>query len=654
MSALFVVCGCGRNKISQVAPHQKCLQCLGLQHPFDLCPQCLTLSRSCKARRSLQLKAWAATGQFMSRAKAVAYFKQIGSMDSVRAEISASFSTTVNDSQILSGNVKGPLLSYGTAIAGVVEDQNFSEPVANSSSLESHIWDDNSTFNESHARSESQGFVTSQQVHSHVATTTSQSIPDHTLLNTLGSIASTLETLKDSLLPKTSVVVSTSSPVISTMSLPATTTTTSSVVTTQSSITPVLSSQVSSHEMSHVSQEHSSFKVPHIPPLPTHSLFPHAGQTSEASLAGTEVLQATAEGEEMIDVNHINMIHKASLFLAPALGLETKEIGNTAPHVQTLSLFSRRKVKKQVLFSVPPEFAARDKELHSKKPPKDLVPPSSKQVFRLNPEGWAQLIPDRMPDKELLARSSYNQKTLKKGQSVPVLSKQHNADRVQDFHKVNVAASHSFRLASASAVLQQFVLEETSHLMKDIPTPVSPILQQRLDRILSASQLSIAAAADLQEIASRTRVFAAHKERNVWLDNSRFDNKIVKEAKELPIPLGSLDQEGQFVKPLLLGEPFVKSIDDKYKSQKHMDKVAPDRKRQASSQGGGQSKRQNNGGKKGGKTPNPSFKNFKPNTGSQAPPKIQNNPGFRRAQGRGFNRGQSRSFNQNQKKKQGK
>ena len=145
MSALFVMCVCGRNKIPQNNPHQRCLQCLGLDHPYDLCPECTSVHRSVKARRALQLKAWRATGQFMSRAKSAAYFKQMGNMEAVRTEISASFSTTVNESQILSGNVKGPLIGYGPGVSGAVEHQLFSEPAANSSTIDSQVWDDQST-----------------------------------------------------------------------------------------------------------------------------------------------------------------------------------------------------------------------------------------------------------------------------------------------------------------------------------------------------------------------------------------------------------------------------------------------------------------------------------------------------------------------------
>ena len=98
MSSLFTMCACGRNKIPHDAPHQRCVQCLGLEHLFDICPECVAVNRSNKARRTLQLNAWKDTGTFTSRAKAAAYFKQSGTLDVLRLEISASFSSTVEDS----------------------------------------------------------------------------------------------------------------------------------------------------------------------------------------------------------------------------------------------------------------------------------------------------------------------------------------------------------------------------------------------------------------------------------------------------------------------------------------------------------------------------------------------------------------------------
>ena len=345
----------------------------------------------------------------------------------------------------------------------------------------------------------------------------------------------------------------------------------------------------------------------------------------------------------MVDLNHINMVHKTSSLLAPALGLKVREVGNQASHLQTLSLYSKRKVKKEVLFTVPPEFSSRDQELHNKKAPKDLVPPQSKRIFRLDPEHWAPLVTERVPDKELLARSAYVQKVSKKGQPVFSLQKSHSANRAVDFQRVASAASHSFRLASVSAVLSQFVLEETSHLTKDLQNVLSPVIQQRLDRIMSAAQLGVAAASESSEIASRTRVFAAHKERDVWLDNSRLSNALVKEAKSLPLPRGSLDSEGVCQMPLFLGPQFVQAIDEKYKSIKHMDKVAPDRKRQ-SSQGGNASKKQktSQSSSKGGKTSNYSFR-AQSNQGANRPSAANSQPGFQRAKrgNQGSRRGRS-------------
>ena len=118
-----VICVCGLNRITFDTPHGRCIQCLGLDHPYDICPQCLAVSKSTKAGRTLQLKAWRAAGHYLSQAKAIAFFKQQGQLQEIKADVSGSFSSTVDNSQVLSGNVKGPILSYGSAVSGMVESQ---------------------------------------------------------------------------------------------------------------------------------------------------------------------------------------------------------------------------------------------------------------------------------------------------------------------------------------------------------------------------------------------------------------------------------------------------------------------------------------------------------------------------------------------------
>ena len=74
--------------------------------------------------------------------------------------------------------------------------------------------------------------------------------------------------------------------------------------------------------------------------------------------------------------------------------------------------------------------------------------------------------------------------------------------------------------------------------------------------IQSAAQLSLTAMAESVDIQSRVQGAAAFCERDIWLDASRFSSEVIKEAKNLPMPAGSLDSEGSLVKPSMLGDKF--------------------------------------------------------------------------------------------------
>jgi hypothetical protein len=106
-------------------------------------------------------------------------------------------------------------------------------------------------------------------------------------------------------------------------------------------------------------------------------------------------------------------------------------------------------------------------------------------------------------------------------------------------------------------------------------------LKSKLFMCQAASQLSLTASAEGAELSSRLKSTAAFRERDTWLENTKFPTPVVKEVKNLPFPSGSVDEHGNFVTPSMLGDKFQDILSTKYTTQKYADKVAPVAKRSA-------------------------------------------------------------------------
>ena len=110
---------------------------------------------------------------------------------------------------------------------------------------------------------------------------------------------------------------------------------------------------------------------------------------------------------------------------------------------------------------------------------------------------------------------------------------------------------------------------------------LSPQVKEQLKSVQAASQLSLSAVAEVADTQSRLKAAVAFKERDLWLDHSSFSGDVVKEAKKLPLPVGSVDDQGLLVKPPYLGDKFKELLATRYKSNKYADKVDPVFKRPA-------------------------------------------------------------------------
>ena len=145
---------------------------------------------------------------------------------------------------------------------------------------------------------------------------------------------------------------------------------------------------------------------------------------------------------------------------------------------------------------------------------------------------FAELSPRRLPDEVLLCSSSCTEKFLKNKQSFFILSNKDKADAITDTQNTAEATAHMLRLGSVSAVHSQLSISILTDLFKD--SSLSPSVQVKLKKVLTASQVALSAVAESAEIARRVSSAAAYRERDIWLDSSTIPADVVKEAKRLP------------------------------------------------------------------------------------------------------------------------
>ena len=297
------------------------------------------------------------------------------------------------------------------------------------------------------------------------------------------------------------------------------------------------------------------------------------------SLPSDKEDRESSEADESLDLHRIQALNSVCEDLALKMGLEVVDRSREAASQQTLSLFPKKKPKKTTEFKVPLEFLEQDKRLLERRSSANIVSNQSKQIFRLNQQDWAAISHQRVPDNLLISRSKVVEKFSKRKGKITTFQDKSHADRLAFHQDVGEAAAHSLRLASAGALASQFAISSVEKLILD--PSLSPQVKEQLRSIQAASQLGLSAVAEVAETQSRLKSAVAFKERDLWLDHSSFSSEVVKEAKKLPLPLGSVDDQGLIVKPTYLGEKFNELLSTRYKSTKYANKVDPVFKRPA-------------------------------------------------------------------------
>ena len=206
---------------------------------------------------------------------------------------------------------------------------------------------------------------------------------------------------------------------------------------------------------------------------------------------------------EEADLHRLQAVNTVCESLAPQMGLPVVDRSIAPGSVQSLSLFPKRKSRKSVLFSVPPEFLHSVKKGLEGRPRRALVSPQSKQIFRVKDDCWAQLTSARQPDPLLLSRTSHTEKLSKSKERYFTLENKAQAESLSFARSVGEAAAHSLRLESAAAATSQHAIKSIQGMLADPDLPTK--FKDQLVSIQSAAQLSLTATAESVDIQSRVR-----------------------------------------------------------------------------------------------------------------------------------------------------
>ena len=510
-----------------VDKHDICQECLGQHHEPSACTICTSMPKKLLAKRELVRAAWIHSGEYMSRSKAAAYLKGKGLDMSFREQFNLSFqaltapslpSFSAGSGQVpdTSPGVLPQILSYGPSVTGKVLPQGPGVPhsvgVPEANSTADSL---GSLFNESSQFPAVAPSTLSSQLTKPAASGAAPPSKEESSTN-----PSLVKDITESLLK---------------------------------SLAPLFKQPF---PVPPVQEPQSSAPQPPAPP---------------ASTAGSD--KSSDVSEEAVDLHKVQALNAICEDLAPLMNLEVADRFDSGPKVRTLSLFLGSKPKKATLFKAPPEFLERDKFLMEHRFKKDLVPPQSKRILRLDPLDWAKVYAGRKPDDILISRSKTVTKSVVQSGKFVTLADKDKAEDLKFCRNLSDAAAHTFRLASVGASTSQFVLSSLEKILADEALPSG--LKSKLQSVQAASQVSLSAAAEISEVASRQKSAASFRERDIWLKGSSLPKDVKEEAMDLPFPEGHIDPQGNLVPPKLLGDQFKELLSSKYKDRKYADKVAP-------------------------------------------------------------------------------
>ena len=217
---------------------------------------------------------------------------------------------------------------------------------------------------------------------------------------------------------------------------------------------------------------------------------------------------------------------------------------------------------------VPPEILEYNKKVAESKP-NEVIPHHLKKIYRLNSTHWAQIAPNYSVD-SLLSKASNAEFKFK-----PVLkdSKLDSAATFVENSSFNLA--HILRFSSTSCQASSHAWSVMDKLKEELDkeSPGFNKVRELMDKAFSSIQLAQTASFDASQATIRQKFANVRFVRNLWMDESSFSKEVKSAAKALPIPIPSLDDQGNVTKEPLFGEGLKSMVDERYKERKHLDKV---------------------------------------------------------------------------------
>jgi hypothetical protein len=190
-----------------------------------------------------------------------------------------------------------------------------------------------------------------------------------------------------------------------------------------------------------------------------------------------------------------------------------------------------------------------------------------KRIFRLREQDWALLLP-AVPEQQWSCRV---QTKVQDDNLTFKDDKEAKLDTVM--RKTELSLSHAVRLVDSSMLAASSSWEHLGELRKVLIEAQAPEdCLGLVEKAISAAQLAQSGTMEATAILCKQKDYLARQRRQAWLHKADLIPDLTRKAAELPMEVGKVVNEA-VVPPPLGGEQVWNLIQERYKSQKQLDKM---------------------------------------------------------------------------------
>ena len=300
---------------------------------------------------------------------------------------------------------------------------------------------------------------------------------------------------------------------------------------------------------------------------------PHMSESAQQSSSLVDYDHSDVEGDYVedqssIEVSKSKLINTASAIIVKDKGWQQEEIIQEPHPNSLLGLFSTYKRDTPPSMPVPHELLQLNESLSEKE--LDVVPRYLRHIYRVKEQDYA-LLAHHVPDDILIASTPV---VFKGGK--PCL-KDEKLDSCTSFMGSSVMnMGDMIRALSVSCHAASHVwsvLDELNNTLNS-DQPSLAKATELVDKAFPSIQLAQTAAFDASSMLLKQKSASSRFIRKIWLEESSLSKEVKFAAKQLPLPLGSLDSAGNVSRPAMFGPSLDSMVDAKYKQKKHLEKVS--------------------------------------------------------------------------------